>query len=145
MTAITSLRKIAAYAPHVLTDRDWSALNTDGIARFPTPAAYLDRLAWREEREQAVKDARATLRTPFRRSDDVLAEACRVLQDMGDATDYAEASAMLMAVAKRSRQNAAVPDAFRETSAQVFARHWRAALPWAVMGAAVILAVAGWL
>lgn len=32
-----------------------------------------------------------------------------------------------------------------ETSAQVFARHWRAALPWAVMGAAVILAVAGWL
>lgn len=83
------------------------------LLRFPVIPAAIDRIVERDraenitaERLQAVKTARAVLRSPEVFSDAILRDACAALQTWGDGTDCLTADAMIFAINKRERERA---------------------------------------
>ena len=83
------------------------------ILRFPADPTIFARLTERqraanisEERAEAVEDARAVLKSPKRHSDQILRDACAVLQAWGDGHDYLTADAMIVALNRRERLRA---------------------------------------
>ena len=116
------------------------------VLRFPNTAADFQRLTERQRRDNLVDDARAVLRSPEAHPDQIILDACAVLQAGGDGTDYLTADAMIFAVNRRERL--AHADATRlETPREVAARHahrWPALAVGSALVALVLLQVSGW-
>lgn len=77
---------------------------TAAIHYFPVPAAYLAQREAEARRAEIVAAARAVLRSAARHDDAILTEACVALQTYGDATDWLQADAMLLAIRLRARR-----------------------------------------
>lgn len=123
------------------------------ILRLPIDETAFTRLVQREraaniaaERDEAVKTARSVLRSPKRHSDQILRDACAVLQAWGDGTDYLTADAMIFALNRRERLRA--NEAKQLTSARIAMQHknrWPAIVGWGALLALVMLGGTGWL
>lgn len=77
---------------------------TAQLHRFPTSAAFVAQREAEARRQEIVATARAVLRGAARHSDAILTEACAALQTWGDATDWLQADAMLLALRQRERR-----------------------------------------
>ena len=124
------------------------------LHNFPADDAIFARLTERqrlanlaEERAEAVETARYIIDHPHGYSDDQLRTACGFYMTHGNGgVHYLRADAHIYAINRREWQARNCPR--RETPADVarsFAHRWPEVLICGAVGAAVLLAVSGWL
>ena len=124
------------------------------LHHFPTDDAIFARLTEQqrlanlaEERAEAVETARYIIDHPHGYSDDQLRTACGFYMTHGNGgVHYLRADAHIYAINRREWQARNCPR--RETPADVarsFAHRWPEVLIGGAVGAAVLLAVSGWL
>ena len=112
------------------------------LCHFQTPPAYAAQLRAEACRQEVEESAHAIIRGAAHHDDATLTDACKTLQTWGDATDWLEADAMLLALslrAHRQRQDAARDNAKRGTIRRALADYAGFAL---ICAAAVM--ILGW-